>query len=81
MSFGEIQTGGGDARRPCGRDPRRSTCALEDRDVSDSGRWAKVAPLHAGTYDAQDVVVSVEEQAAPLCEEGRFLGLQYEVYF
>ena len=32
---------------------------LEDRDVSDSGRWAKVAPLHAGTYDARDVVVSV----------------------
>ena len=34
---------------------------LEDRDVSDSGRWATEAPLHAGAYDAQDVVVSVVE--------------------
>ena len=34
---------------------------LEDRDLSDSGLWAKVAPLHAGAYDAQDVVVSVVE--------------------
>ena len=25
---------------------------LEDRDVSDRGRWAKIAPLHAGAYDA-----------------------------
>ena len=25
---------------------------LEDGDVRDSGRWAKAAPLHAGTYDA-----------------------------
>ena len=34
---------------------------LEDRDISDSGRWAKVTPLLAGTYDAQDVVVGVFE--------------------
>ena len=58
---------------------------LEDHDVSDSGRWAKVAPLHAGPYDAQDVVVSVvegqEEQAAPSCEEERLLGRRCEVYF
>ena len=32
---------------------------LEDCDVSDGGRWPKVAPLHAGANDAQDVVVSV----------------------
>ena len=52
---------------------------------SGSGRWAKVAPLHARTYDAQDVVVSVvnakKSRPPPLCEEERFLGLQYEVYF
>ena len=34
---------------------------LEDRDVSDGGRGAKVAPLHTGAYDAQDVVVRVVE--------------------
>ena len=38
-----------------------SLCAhgLEGRDVSDSRRWAKGAPPHAGAYDAQDVVASV----------------------
>ena len=34
---------------------------LEDSDVSDSGRWAKVAPLHACAYDAKDVIERVVE--------------------
>ena len=50
---------------------------LEDRDVSDSGRWAKVAPLHAGAYDAQDIDVSVVEakksRPPPSCEKERLL--------
>ena len=56
---------------------------LEERDVSDSGRWAKVAPLHTGAYDAQDVVRVVEANKSgspPLCEEERLLGLQYETH-
>ena len=34
---------------------------LKHGDVRNSGRWAKVAPLHAGSYDAHDVVVSFVE--------------------
>jgi hypothetical protein len=49
---------------------------LEDCDVSDSSRWAKVAPLDACAYDAQDVVVRVVEakkSGSPPC--GRRKGL------
>ena len=34
---------------------------LKHGDVRNSGRWAKVAPLHAGSYDAHDVIVSFVE--------------------
>ena len=34
---------------------------LKHGDVRNSGRWAKVAPLHAGSYDAHDVIVSAVE--------------------
>ena len=56
------------------------SCVLEDRAVSDSGRWAKVAPLHAAcASDAQDIVVCVIEAkqsgAGRLSPCGRRRGL------
>ena len=52
-------------------------------DVSDGGRWPKVAPLHAGANDAQYVVSSVvkAEKSSPFPRAERLLGLQYEVHF
>ena len=58
---------------------------LKERYVSDSGRWAKGAPLHAGAYDAQDVVVSVVEikKSRPPSRVGeeRLLGRRHGVWF
>ena len=34
---------------------------LKHADVRNSGRWPKVAPRHAGSYDAHNVVVSFVE--------------------